>query len=98
MSMVNLYKRKIERMERETDTDAVRSFTGFMETRMEEALDNGKRGWWNDEAVSTHELRNKLLDQFEKRDWVDVANYAMMLHYRTQHEEHRDNDEGLGEV
>ena len=42
----------------------------------------GRRGWWDKGACSNTDLQNKILEHISKGNWIDVANYAAMLHYR----------------
>ena len=62
--------------------DAVATFARRMVLKMLSKIDEGKRGW-NDPAYE-HYVKSELLDHFEQDDWLDVANFAMILDYMCQ--------------
>ena len=64
------------------DDEAVDSFAQVMHAKMAAARAKGKEGWNDPERCSLHDLKLMCLNSFESYEWVDVANYAMMLHLR----------------
>lgn len=61
------------------DDEAVDRFASAMHAKMAQARAKGKEGWDDPERCAgpyLHSLCQEALDAFE---WVDVANYAMML-------------------
>ena len=51
-------------------------FFQCMQSRLLEKAADGWRGW---DKTGPKALRERLLDNFERKDWVDVANLAMIL-------------------
>lgn len=69
---------------------AVDAFAEVMKAKLEDKYLQGYNGWDEEhefEAQSTairNTLRSKLRSNYERDDWVDVANLAMMLWKRDQ--------------
>jgi len=53
-----------------------------MRSRLDQARDSGKGGWWNPADRSLEELRAMLKDCFDQGDMLDVVNIAAMIHIR----------------
>lgn len=66
------------------DDEAVDRFAAAMHAKMASARAKGKEGWDDPARCSDDRLLNLLNDGYSARDWVDVANYAMMLWAREQ--------------
>lgn len=66
------------------DDEAVDRFASAMHAKMAQARAKGKEGWDDPERFSVGELDSLLLSAAERNEWVDVANYAMMLWARGQ--------------
>ncbi len=58
------------------------SFQNACMARMTEKEALGWFGWDDPETISDAELRAKAGKCLSHNDWVDLANYAMMLHHR----------------
>lgn len=66
------------------DDEAVDSFAQAMHDKMAAARAKGKEGW-DDPSLCSEQYLGGLFDRaHQARDWVDVANYAMMLWNRGQ--------------
>lgn len=65
---------------------AVENFGYKMKAKLGDASLNGRHGWHDPDVISINELKIQLASQFNKSkiDYVDVANFAMMIHYREQ--------------
>lgn len=61
------------------DDEAVDRFASAMHAKMAQARAKGKEGWDDPERCSEAHLEDLLHVGRVTRDWVDVANYAMML-------------------
>lgn len=66
------------------DDEAVDTFAQAMHDKMAAARAKGKEGWDDPERCSTEALENLCHQTWALREWVDVANYAMMLWNRGQ--------------
>lgn len=64
------------------DDEAVDTFAQAMHAKMAAARAKGKEGWDDPERCQIGHLRNLLGYAVHGDDWIDVANYAMMLHAR----------------
>lgn len=72
-------------LEQRMNNGAIGDFGISMALRLSKAAENGRGGWYDSTVISVDELRQQLDAQLLKPtvDYVDVANIAMMLHYRT---------------
>ena len=52
-----------------------------MERKLTESRSKGRYGWFND-TCSNVQLKELLLRHIEKGDFIDVVNFAAMIHYR----------------
>ena len=60
---------------------AILEFADLMLDRMLAKYDEGLRDWDScDNACSEDCFKRKLQRNVEEKDWIDVANFAMMLH------------------
>lgn len=66
------------------DDEAVDRFAAAMHAKMAQARAKGKEGWDDPERCSSEHLEHLLREAFTVNEWVDVANYAMMLWARGQ--------------
>ena len=66
------------------DDEAVDRFAAAMHAKMAQARAKGKEGWDDPERCHTDHLEMLVADSVSVREWVDVANYAMMLWARGQ--------------
>lgn len=66
------------------DDEAVDSFAQAMHDKMAAARAKGKEGWDDPERCTDKKLEALFLQAYERAEWVDVANYAMMLWNRGQ--------------
>lgn len=66
------------------DDEAVDRFAAAMHAKMAQARAKGKEGWDDPERCSGDHLEHLLREAFTVNEWVDVANYAMMLWARGQ--------------
>ena len=66
------------------DDEAVDKFAAAMHAKMAQARAKGKEGWDDPERCSFMQLTSLLTTARESHEWVDVANYAMMLWARGQ--------------
>lgn len=66
------------------DDEAVDRFAAAMHAKMAQARAKGKEGWDDPERCGVEALENLCHLSWANRDWVDVANYAMMLWARGQ--------------
>lgn len=66
------------------DDEAVDRFAAAMHAKMAQARAKGKEGWDDPERMKECELENKAQHALLAAEWVDVANYAMMLWARGQ--------------
>lgn len=44
--------------------------------------EKGRRGWWNKNECDIEDLKRYMLIHMKKGDMRDVANFAMMIHWR----------------
>ena len=72
--------------------ELVRGFAAAMRHKLYEKAVEGYTGWNNPENIEM--IQQKLLDNVERGDWVDVANLAAMLWGLEQSRE-RANDEAV---
>ena len=70
------------RQERHPDDMAIDAFAEAMKAKMRRSREEKGRGGWQT-APAAH-LTRLLVEHLEKRDPVDVANFAMMLHQTGQ--------------
>lgn len=61
------------------DDEAVDRFASAMHAKMAQARAKGKEGWDDPERCTDAHLRGLLTTGMQQHEWVDVANYAMML-------------------
>lgn len=69
------------------DSLALTLFQHAMQEKMREAAARGRYGWHRPETCTEQELISLLREQFVNRpvpDYVDIANYAMMLWNRAR--------------
>lgn len=66
------------------DDEAVDKFAAAMHAKMAQARAKGKEGWDDPERCPDKYLSDLCLSAWEGDQWVDVANYAMMLWARGQ--------------
>lgn len=66
------------------DDEAVDRFASAMHAKMAQARAKGKEGWDDPERCTDRKLEALFLQAYEHGEWVDVANYAMMLWARGQ--------------
>lgn len=66
------------------DDEAVDTFAQAMHDKMTAARAKGKEGWDDPEQRTDKQLEALFLQCYERGEWVDVANYAMMLWNRGQ--------------
>lgn len=66
------------------DDEAVDSFAQAMHEKMAAARAKGKEGWDDPERCTIDRLIQLCDQSLLAGEWVDVANYAMMLHIRGQ--------------
>lgn len=71
--------------------NAISAFAREMEDKMQASRQMGRAGWHDPEQCSIEHLRHMLGAQILSSDidFVDVANFAMMLHYRSMDHEAR---------
>lgn len=61
------------------DDEAVDRFASAMHAKMAQARAKGKEGWDDPERYPDGRLISLLDEAMDGLEWVDVANYAMML-------------------
>lgn len=61
------------------DDEAVDRFAAAMHAKMASARAKGKEGWDDPARCPVERLEELLLEAYEHDEYVDVANYAMML-------------------
>jgi DNA binding domain, excisionase family len=61
------------------DDEAVDKFAAAMHAKMAQARAKGKEGWDDPERCTDHCLKGLMVNAQSGGEWVDVANYAMML-------------------
>lgn len=67
------------------DDSAVELFCKEMKAKLSLARVKGRAGWYDHDRCSGAELAQMLIDQIHKANkgcFVDIANFAMMLHMR----------------
>lgn len=84
MDKVEKIQAHMENEEIAETLDACNDFHTLMRNRLRLAFEAGKRGWWRDEE-STFYFKARLRENADKGQWVDVANYAMMLYWKEKH-------------
>lgn len=65
--------------------EKVEQFSILMKDRLDIKRNKGRYGWYDKSVISNEELAKKFMYSLYGKDninMVDVANYAMMLHYR----------------
>lgn len=65
-----------------TDQEALQEFFELMQARMGQAATDGRSGWDNPLQCSRIKLLALLHKAVDDKDWVSVANYAMMIQHR----------------
>lgn len=75
---------KATAVEQHPDDEAVDKFAAAMHARMTECRLKGKEGWDDPERCPVETLEQWLRFSLDNRDWVDVANYTMMVWAREQ--------------
>ena len=65
------------------DEGALISFYDLMRDKMTEQRDSGRAGWFDSTVITYDALQQMLKQNFYDEDWIDVANIAMMLHFRS---------------
>lgn len=63
--------------------EAVELFSKKMIAKLAYKMGNGYSGWKN--KANRKEILYKLHNNVNHKDWVDVANLAMMLHWFQEH-------------
>lgn len=68
------------------NNNCARVFAEDMAKKLKEASDNGRHGWQNPDVCSIADLRRMFDEQCLRAhpDFIDVANFAMMLFFRTR--------------
>lgn len=66
------------------DDEAVDRFAAAMHAKMASARAKGKEGWDDPARYATTDLESLCNEAWATSEWVDVANYAMMLWAREQ--------------
>lgn len=66
------------------DDEAVDRFAAAMHAKMAQARAKGKEGWDDPERCPVGRLDDLMGKAWAAQQWVDVANYAMMLWARGQ--------------
>lgn len=75
------------------DNRGVSNFRTAMETKLADQRNRGKEGWQNPADCSIEYLETLLAEEFSKsndRDYVDIANYSMMLWNRKHTVDNKD--------
>jgi len=70
---------KATAVEQHPDDEAVDKFAAAMHARMTECRLKGKEGWDDPERCPLVELEHRVSVALMDAQWVDVANFAMML-------------------
>ena len=68
--------------ERNHDVESVRVFSQKMAVKLAKGRASGRHGWRDVNIVSDKQLLEYLHDNLDRQQYVDVANYAMMLYFR----------------
>ncbi len=68
--------------ERLKDEESVRFFSQKMALKLSMARASGRHGWRDANIVSDEQLIAYLRDNLDRQQYIDVANYAMMLYFR----------------
>ena len=86
-------------IEEQYDEEALYEFSKAMSEKLEQKRGEGRGGWWNDDQCGLGELLNLLHSHtaklgtnyatMDKHQLVDIANLAMMVWYRVEHENDR---------
>ena len=66
------------------DDGHIDQFAYAMKRKMSEAGRKGRSGWHRKDECSAEDLSRMLREHVEKGDPVDVANFCMMLHQRSE--------------
>lgn len=80
--------RPVGRCEQHPDDHAVDLFAAAMKAKMAQAREGGRSGWDDPEQCKIEHLSSCLSEHLVKNNagnYVDVANYCMMLHRRGAH-------------
>jgi len=70
--------------DQETRDVAIEDFAAEMKARMDRKAEQGVFGWTDPELVPTPELRRRAHLALESGKYVDVANFAMILDWRSK--------------
>ena len=65
--------------EQEIDKTALALFKAEMGAKLKAKREEGRGGWRDPDQCSIAHLENLLIAHVPKRDWIDVANFCMML-------------------
>jgi hypothetical protein len=74
----------IAEMDVDMDRRMIDEVAGDMDTRMAEHRSNGKSQWWNRELCPITNLHEMAAVAMSRREWLDVAIFAAMIHVRTK--------------
>lgn len=70
-----------EMTDNQADIVGVLSFSQLMVERLIEAKERGKHGWHTN-SITLNYLEDKLKLAIEKNEYLDIANYAMMIYHK----------------
>lgn len=71
-------------VETTADVLMVNHIATLMSVRLSQKRAKGYHGWWNKKVCSIEHLENGFVAAIEKRDWINVLNYAAMLAVREE--------------
>ena len=76
--------RKLSYEEKYIHADAVgvHLFALAMRGKLKRKMLEGRDGWYDPDICSIEELKRMLIDHIDKSDMIDIANFAMMIHFR----------------
>lgn len=89
MRLLNNSPFKLE-LDKTITRQAITVFQDRMIMELCEASEKGKGYWWNNQICKLEALENLLGEALAEKDYVSVANYAMMLDARKQMSEEYD--------
>lgn len=69
-----------------SDDAAVDRFSNAMKSKLARKRADGYGGWDDPDICTVQFLRDRLVEHTEKADMIDVANFAMMIWFRTRAE------------
>jgi hypothetical protein len=72
-----------EMTDNQADIVGVLSFSQLMVERLIEAKEQGKHGWHTN-LITLEYLENKLDLAVKNNDYLDIANYAMMIYHKKE--------------